>query len=187
MSPPHCQAHGGTLPILFCSHTPIPHCPAPFPINPPSPFSKTSDYLPTQHVRLFGGPICRLTRLSAPDSPESNQEIWEQDGVRPDVVLGLMSFLSWLESVEVGCSTHVSSLEYPLLCLSVKVLDTSTSAILIHRFIVSFLGSPAVQYGGLPNDGANCQVSSSSILSLFVDQQHWAMSVDFISTSLCLC
>jgi hypothetical protein len=104
-----------------------------------------------------------------------------------DVVLGLMSFPSCLESVEVGCSTHVSSLEYPLVCFSIQALDTSTAAILIHRFIVSFLGGPAVQYGGLPNDGINCQVSGLSILSLFVDQQHWAMSVNFISNLLYIC
>jgi hypothetical protein len=111
---------------------------------------------------------------------EDVEEIWEPENITLDAVLGMMSFSSWLESIETGCNTHVSSLEFPLVRFSLKAPDTSTAAILVHRFILSFLGGPIMQYGDLPNGETDCRVSGSSIMSLFVAHQSWIMSVNSI-------
>jgi hypothetical protein len=144
-----------------------------------SPHSETSDYLPTHPVAFSGALIRRSTRFPA---LAVDEEIWERENVNLDAVLGIMSFSSWLASIEMGCNTHVSlqSLETPLVRFSLKAPDIPTAADLVHRYVISFLGGPAIQYQDLPNGETDCRVSGSSIMSLFITQQSWIMLVSIL-------
>lgn len=71
-------------------------------IDSPSPHSGTSDHLPIHPVGPSEEPVHQSGRIMT--LAEDVEEIWELEHITLDAVLGMMSFSSRLESIEMDAT-----------------------------------------------------------------------------------